>query len=398
MNEVAITGIGLLSPLGRGQAIHATTMREGVSGLRPPRDPVLRDMKVAGVGAVNMPGDDCTLDRVEQLSLLAAQDAVSDSGLAVGDWPSDTPVCVSTSKGPVRTLESQLGELRKGLRPLEELSPDSAGRRIARELKLNGNVCCRVAACATGLVSVLGAAREIAGGRAHMAIAGAGDASLTPFMHAGFGAMGALASGEGPIPAALVKPFDENRNGFLLGEGAAVFVLESLQSATGRGARIHSILRGWSEQSDAYDLVTPRPGGETEFGAAKLALQRARCRVDELSALWLHGTATTKGDPAELAAADRLAEFGGSRLPATATKGLTGHMLGASGAVELGFAITCMGAGFIPAVSNLTKPLPSERIELLQSAVSGPENSAYLLMSAGFGGHISAAVLSSPKS
>jgi len=396
VKPVAVTGLGVISPLGCTREAQLRALREGQVGIRVSRSAELRAMGVAGAGEVDFDPAGRNGERVELLALEATRLALQDAGLAGEDLPARTEVCVSTSKGPVQLLEASLC----GERPeaaLHVVAPDSASRLIAGEFGLEGPASCRVAACATGLVSVTGAASAVAAGRLRLAIAGAAEASLTPFIHAGFRAMGALVAGEGPAER-MVRPFDRKREGFLLGEGAAVFVLEDLSRARQRGARVRVLLSGWAELCDAFDLVMPLPGGRTEFEAARLALERAGCSPDGVAGVWLHGTATARGDRAEIAAVERLANLRKSELPATATKSLTGHMLGASGAVELGFAAMCLEAGFLPAIANLEEPIAAHGARLLTRPECGLEGNAYLVVSAGFGGHVAAVVLKTPQS
>ncbi|HOX05714.1 MAG TPA: beta-ketoacyl synthase N-terminal-like domain-containing protein [Planctomycetota bacterium] len=414
MTPVAITGIGLLTPLGVGPGANLDALLAGRSGLAAPVDEGLLALGVPGVGAVRAPTA-AGLDRAESLALDAARAALADAGLAAGDLPGDTCLHVSTSKGPVAALETQLAGPGPVRTPVDRFSPGSAGAVVARALGVRGAVACFPAACATGLVSVLAAAREVASGRAELALAGASEASLTAFIHAGFLRMGALvverqtadrrleAGGTAaatayslqPTACRAVRPFDRSRQGFLLAEGAAVLVLEPAGRAARRGGRVRALLAGGAEACDAHDAVAPHPDGAGLGAAAELAMERAGCRSDGLAGLWLHGTATRAGDEAELRAAARTLSGAGRAVPATATKGLTGHLLGASGAVELAFAALCLEAGRLPAVANLADPMPGTgALRLIRGAAPAiSEPGPLLVLSAGFGGHCAAAVV-----
>jgi 3-oxoacyl-[acyl-carrier-protein] synthase II len=395
VKPVAITGIGVLSPIGRSGALCLESLRAGRGGLGPSADRGLRRMGVCGVGAVAAATAD-GLDRVEHLAVTAARQALADARLAASELPERTWLCVSTSKGAVNALEAQLADRAAPRLPMERFAPDAAVLAVARELGIRGPAGCLPAACATGLVSVLAAAREVASGRAELAIAGASESSLTPFIHAGFLAMGALAGGAGLDPQRAVRPFDEARRGFLLAEGAAVFVLEARERAERRGAPIRALLAGGAQVGEAHDPVAPEPRGDGPFRAARLALERAGLGPEDLDGLWLHGTATRAGDQAELAGLARLLAGVGRAVPATATKGLTGHLLGASGAVELAFAALCLGAGWLPAVANLETPMAGAAgagIGLVRGQALGLAARRLLVLSAGFGGHAAAAVV-----
>lgn len=396
MKRALVTGLGLVSPLGSWPGRVAENLVLGRSGLRETADQGLLRLGVPGLGPVDVQVPDGR-DRVEHLALLAARGAMDDSGLSPAELPERSALCISTSKGAVTSLEGQLaGRFPPGA-ALERLAPDVAGRAVAGELGIRGQVLCLPAACATGLVSVLAAAREIESGRAELALAGAAEASLTAFIHGAFAAMGVLAAGGELAPGRAVRPFDRDRRGFLLGEGAAVFVLESAERAGSRGARVRASLAGGAELCDARSLAAPDPEGAGLAAAARLALSRAGLKFEEIDGLWLHGTATRSGDPAELRGLAALAGRSEREIPATATKGLTGHMLGASGAVELALAVLALGEGFLPAVANLEAPLSSPGLGLVRGSALELPARRYLVLSAGFGGHLAAAVVEAPR-
>jgi len=165
-------------------------------------------------------------------------------------------------------------------------------------------------------------------------------------------------------------------------------------SGPGAGARRSALLTGGAQVCEAHDPVAPEPHGEGAYLAGRLALERSGLAPADLDGLWLHGTATRAGDQAELAGVARLLAGVGRPLPATATKGLTGHLLGASGAVELAFAALCLGAGFLPAVANLETPMAgASGLGLVRGGALGLAARRFLVLSAGFGGHAAAAVV-----
>jgi 3-oxoacyl-[acyl-carrier-protein] synthase II len=242
------------------------------------------------------------------------------------------------------------------------------------------------------MLSVLTAVREVSSGRADLALAGACESSLTRFLHAGFQRMGALVSGDGD-PSGAVRPFDAGRMGFLLAEGAAVLVLESPDRVARRGASVRALITGCAATCDAYDQVAPEPSGAAERAAAELALQRSGRSPEDVGGIWLHGTATRSGDPAELKALDPLGRAAGRGLPATASKGATGHMLGASGAVELALAVGCLERGVLPAVTNLRQPIGEGAVALVRGDPAAFREPSCLVLSAGFGGHCGAVIV-----
>lgn len=396
MRPVAITGIGLVSPLGLDLETTARRLFAGEPGLAPPADPRLAAMGVPGVGAVALAAT-AGADRSEHLALLAARAALRDAGLAAAALPERAAISLAASKGAVWAWEAQLADRRAPRLPLSALSPAAPALFLARELGVRGETAARPAACATGLVAVLHGVREVAAGRAELFLAGASEASLTPFIHGGFAAMGALAREAGVEPGRAVRPFDERRRGFLLGEGAAVFVLEPPERAAARGARVRALVLGGAELCDAHALAAPQPEGRGLEAAMRLALERAALPLEELGGLWLHGAATRAGDAAEIQAAARLAAGRPRPLPATATKGLTGHLLGASGAMELALAALALERGRLPAVANLERPLPSGGVRLSRGAPEPLLGNSILTVCAGFGGHLAAAVLRRPE-
>jgi 3-oxoacyl-[acyl-carrier-protein] synthase II len=390
LKPVAITGIGLLSPLGTDGASCARSLLSGRSGLSGPAADGLRRMGVGGVGRVQL-GEGDSGDRVEQLALAACRQALAGAGLLDSELPPRTIAAVASSKGAVLSLQRHLDGSAAVPFRFEYLSPSCVSLAVARQLGCRGGAPCRVAACATGLVSVLAAAREVAAGRADLAVAGASEASLNEFTHSGFRRLGVLAGGNGD-PRGAVRPFDRRRAGFLLGEGAAVFVLERPEDAAARGARVLARVLGGAELCEAHDMASPARGGPMLRAAVELAVARAGLDPGDLAAVWLHGTATRDGDPAELVAVGGALGRAGRAVPATAIKGLTGHLLGASGAVELACAVLCAGRGLVPAVANLKEPLPAEGLEMVRDRPIRARGRACLTVSSGLWGHAAAAV------
>ncbi len=393
MKAVAISGVGVLSPLGDGLAESVDALIRGEGGLVAPGDE-LRRMGICGAGRVRLesPGDS---DRAEFLAVEAGRQALRDAGLRSGDLPERSLVCVSASKGAIHSLEAGLraGRLEEGLYPLGASAPALA---LSRELMSVGPAAACAAACASGMVSILTAVREVSSGRAELALAGAAESSLTPFVHAGFQRMGALVSGEGD-PSRAVRPFDTGRMGFLLGEGAAVLVIESADRVARRGASARAVVAGCAAACDAYDQVAPEPSGAGERAAAELALRRSGLEPGAVGGIWLHGTATLSGDPAELKALDPLGRAAGGGVPATASKGATGHMLGASGAVEVALAVGCLERGVVPAVTNLRRPIGKGTLVLVRGDPGEFREPNCLVLSAGFGGHCGAVVLEASR-
>jgi 3-oxoacyl-[acyl-carrier-protein] synthase II len=386
--KVAVTGLGLLSPIGNETQSCITSLTGGLSGIKTPGSELLCQMGVPGIAAVDFQHSADT-ERVVALALSATGRALEQAGFAE-HIPVDAGIFVSTSKGGVGSLESALQQREPDSEVNSSIAPSCAGEAIAREVGRALQANTRVAACATGLISVLSAYREVGSGRSSMAIAGASEASLTPFIHSGFMNMGAI-SPRNEVP--LVRPFDQERCGFVLGEGAAVLVLENIDSARLRGAEVLAVISGGAQLCEAYSIAAPAPGGPCQVKSGNLALLGAGLDINDIDALWLHGTGTREGDAAELGAMEQLCKSRRKPIPVIATKGLTGHLLGASGAVELGLAISCLATGLLPGVPGIKKPEQPKNLLLSAKAKYDKSLKRILIFSAGFGGHVAALVV-----
>jgi 3-oxoacyl-[acyl-carrier-protein] synthase II len=398
MRPVAITGVGLVSPLGFGAANHLAGLMRQTCGLRVPQDEQLLSMGVPGVGSVA--GDaPWEMDRVEWLGLLAARQALQSAGLAEDDIPEDCYLSLASSKGAVLTLFDEMVRGTPENPVYGRLTAECPGLAVARALSLRGPVTCRTAACATGLVSIIAAAREVASGRSSIALAGAAESSLNPLMHAAFANMGALTcGGSGRHLERRVQPFDCARSGFLLGEGAGVVVLESPAGAGRRGAPPLAFLIGGGQSCDAYSMASPDPEGRGVTAAVRQALSRAGVAPGELSGVWAHGTGTRDGDASESRGLSAALVNAGHGVAVTASKGLTGHLLGASGAVELAMAAMCLDAGWLPGIANFTSSdCCAPPLAMSSNGRYTRGRSLCLVVSAGFGGHVASAVLSADE-
>lgn len=370
MNEytASITGIGLLTPVGRSMAEVFNSVCTGRSGLSAPspQHPVANSIELAGfVGEVEQVGSGPelrTLDRTITLALLAARQALADAGLRIGvDVDPERIAVIVGGVGGMATLESQVLERaergRVAISPylLTGILPNMPSARIAIEHGIRGYSSSVGTACASGAQSIADAVRLIEAGDADVVLCGASEAPLFPTFAETFGNARALARGwDDPRDAS--RPFDRRRNGFVLSEGSALMVLERTDLARARGAAAYADVIGWGATTDAHHPTSPRPDGEGAAACMRQALRRGRVRPGDVDYLNAHGTSTKLGDVAESVAIGLT--FADDSPAVSSTKALTGHMLGTSGVVEAAISAVALAQGLLPPTYNLEDPDP----------------------------------------
>ena len=395
-----VTGIGLVTPLGRKPAEFFEALLAGRSGLsRPAADhPLAGLLEVAGIGPaidakeVLAPTEARFVDRFVLLALAAAADALDDAGIVAGRDvdPVRIAVVVSSGGAGLETYEQQAARRqargRAGVSPylLPGMLGNMAAARIAIKYGIRGYSSSIGTACAAGAQSVAEAFRLIRGGDADVVVCGGSDAPLHPTVALAFANARALAEGWAD-PAEASRPFDARRNGFVLGEGAGILVVERTGHARARGAAGYADLIGWGASTDAHHPTTPRPDGAGAVGSMTAALARAGLRPDQVDYVNAHGTGTRLGDRAEAGALR--AVFGPAGPPVSSVKGATGHLLGASGAVEAAVSALAIARGALPPTVNLDDPDPECGLDHVRGAArTGPVRTA-LSNSFAFGGH-----------
>ncbi len=329
------------------------------------------------------------LDRVQQLALIAAREAWADAGNIDVD-PERLAVVVGSGIGGALTLLAQYDVLRAGgarrvsphLVPM--LMPNGPAATIGLALGARAGVHATVSACASGAEALAYALDLLRAGRADVVVAGGAEACIHPLPMAGFAQMRALSTRHSD-PAGASRPYDKGRDGFVMGEGAGILVLETQEHARSRGARVHGHLAGAGVASDAHHVTAPDPSGAGAARSMGLALRDAGLGPADIGSVNAHATSTPLGDVAE-AEALRLA-FGGLRPPVTAVKGCTGHLLGAAGAVEAIAALLTVMHGVVPAIRNLDDPDDAVDLDLVRIAPRELVHGAALSTSFGFGGH-----------
>jgi beta-ketoacyl-acyl-carrier-protein synthase II len=369
--RVVITGLGVISPVGANPGEFFENLMAGRSGIRRVEAPFADKLSIRIAGTV--PGFDPAahftkmqltgMERFSQMAVVAARQAARDAGLQLGDAePPRAGVCMGTGMGGAGTLEEGYVEvLRDGVprvRPLSVLlgMNNAAASHISIEYRLQGPSITYSTACSSSAIAIGEAARQIRHGYADVMLAGGSEALLTLGVMKAWEALRTLALEDPNDPGASCKPFSRQRSGLVLGEGAAVLVLEDLERAQKRGARIYAELAGYACASDASHISKPDAAGQTR--AMRAALGDAGMLPTDIGYINAHGTATLVGDVEETKAIKAVFGEHAQRLAVSSTKSMHGHLMGATGAVEFMAALLALHHGAIPPTINLTDPDP----------------------------------------
>jgi len=378
--RVAVTGYGVVAPCGIGK----DAFWSGLLG------PGLVDQKVSTVADwdpspwYDNPKESRRADRVEQFAVAAAAEAFAQAG-EIGVDPERFGTIFASGIGGLQTLEDQVQiRLEKGERRVSPflipmLMANAAGAQISMRYGLQGPNETVVTACAASTHSIGYAARLIAWGRCDAMATGGSEACVTPTGIAGFSNMTALSS------SGVSMPFDVKRDGFVMGEGAAVLILEEWEHALSRGAHIVGEILGAASNADAHHITAPSPGGVGAARCMRLALDDAGLRPGDIAQVNAHGTSTPLNDAAEAEAV--AAVFGGDLPPMTSTKGVTGHALGAAGAIEAVAVLLSMQHRLIPPTANTDEPIHEPKIDLVTGEPRPWEPGPAMSNNFGFGGH-----------
>jgi len=398
---VAITGIGLVTPLGLDAANTWSSLLAGVRGVGPITRFDASAFRTHFAGEVKGFDPEAFMerrkvreaDRFAQFAIAASVMAWRDAGLddTLSAAARDRMGCIiGSGMGGLETLERYHEVLRdKGP---GRISPyfvpatisNLAAGHVAMRLGLRGVNYCTTSACASGAHAIGEAFRRVARGDHDIIVAGGAEASITPLGIGGFNAMLALST-RNDDPAGASRPFDRRRDGFVMGEGAGVLVLESLDRARARGARVYALLSGYGATDDAHHLTQPAPAGEGAQRAMAQALADAGVDPRDVQHVNAHATSTTAGDVSEC---DALRAVFGAHLPhvaVSATKSMTGHLLGAAGGVEAAFTALALHEGIVPPTVNVDDPDPACGVSIASEARRLPIEVA-LSNSFGFGG------------
>jgi 3-oxoacyl-[acyl-carrier-protein] synthase II len=394
VRSAAITGLGALTPLGPDVAALEEGLLNGRSGVRLLDEPEFAELPARLAATVDLTDrlervEARTLDRVQQVALVAAREAWSDAGSPEVE-PERLAVVIGSGIGGALTILSQDAVLReKGPRRVSPhlvpmLMPNGPAATVGLEVGARAGVHCPVSACASGAEALAVALELLRSGRADVVVTGGAEACVHPLPLAGFAQMRALSTRHDE-PQAASRPYDKGRDGFVLGEGAGVMVLETEAHAAARGARVHGHLAGVGLASDAHHVTAPDPSGAGAARSITAALRDAGVGPQDVGHVDAHATSTPLGDLAE-ARALNLA-LGAHRPPVTAPKSCTGHLLGAAGAVEAIAAVLALRSGVVPAIRNLDDPDDEADVDMVRTVAREHPHEVALSTSFGFGGH-----------
>jgi 3-oxoacyl-[acyl-carrier-protein] synthase II len=404
---VVITGIGAVTPIGHGAAGLWGGVERGQTAVReltrfdpaPFRSHVAAEIDDFDARAFLTDRRARRLDRFSQLAVVAADLAMRDAGLdPVRDLPESTGCYLGSALGGVAFAEAQhrafLGQGVNAVSPALALSVfgGAAGSNIAIELGLRGPSVSNSNSCASGAIAVGEAFRLIRAGQAEVMLAGGAEAPLAPLTFGSFALIKAMST-----TAGASRPFDVERDGFVMGEGSAVVVLEAADRARARGARVYAEVRGYATTNDAHHMLAPLADGEQAARAIRLALADANVQARDVDYVNAHASATPIGDRAEAAAIEAALGDHARHVPVSGTKGLYGHPLGASGAIEIAIAALTIDTGFMPGTTNLTRPDADNHLRLVEPHGLRARPRVVLKNAFGFGGTNAALVLSQPQ-
>jgi 3-oxoacyl-[acyl-carrier-protein] synthase II len=406
MRRVVVTGLGAVTPLGTDAGSTWQGLLAGRSGIgyvtsfEASGFPGAIAGEVKGfrpeeaIGAKQLRH----MSRASQFGTVAALEAVADARLGRGELSSGVGVAFGASlfglgalSAPYATLESQ-GPRRISPYLLSSILPDSVSGHIAIAAGATGPNMAVLAASASGCSAIGEAAEVIRRGDAEVMIAGASEAPLAKLSYAAFAAMRATAA-PGEDPSSACRPFDLNRSGFVVAEGAGAVILESAEHATTRGARVYCDLAGYGSSNDAFDMVAPEPSGRGLVQAITLALRRAGIAPERIGYVNAHGTASALNDRIETLALKRVFGDHAYRLAISSTKSMTGHLMGAAGAVEAVFSVLALCHGVAPPTMHYRDCDPECDLDYVPNEARRlPDLEAVLSNSVGLGGHNAALV------
>jgi 3-oxoacyl-[acyl-carrier-protein] synthase II len=406
MRRVAVTGLGIVCPVGVGVDAAWDSLASGRSGVGPITSFDTTDYSVHFAACVNDFDPSAVLDvkearrlsRFQQFALVAAQEALADARISDVD-PAEAErigVIVGSGIGGLGLMEEQARVLME--RGPSRVSPflvpgmiiDVAAGLISIRHGFKGINYAPVSACATGNHAIGEAFEAIRRGSADVVVAGGFDAGVTPLGVAGFAAARALST-RNDDPTGASRPFDARRDGFVVGEGGAILVLEEWDHAVARGATIRAEVLGYGATADAYHVTAPAPDGNGARRAMRMALDQAAVALSEVGYINAHGTSTPLGDAAETGAIREV--FGTSTPPVSSTKSMTGHLLGGAAAIEAVACVRALETGILPPTINYTDPDPACDLDYVPNVARLTNPAVTLSNSFGFGGHNASIVL-----
>ena len=398
--QVVVTGLGMTTPVGGDVATTWQNLLAGVSGISvmPEGWPADQPCQIAGLMAVDPAGvldrvEARKLDRSQQAALVAAREAWAQAGAPAVD-PERLGAVISTGMGGLTSLMNsydillERGPSRISPHMVTQIMPNGPAAVVGLEVGARAGVHGQVSACASGAEAVSYAARMIQTGRADVVICGGTEAVIHPITMAGFAAMRAL-SLRNDDPTAASRPYDLDRDGFVMGEGAGVMVLESAEYAASRGATVLGVYGGAGLTSDGHHIAQPDPEGLGAARAIALAIEDAGLTVGDIVHINAHATSTPQGDIAESVAIRAALGAATDAVVVTGTKSMTGHLLGGAGAIESIFTILALRDRLVPPTANLVNQDPQITLDVAAGSPRPlpPGDIAAVNNSFGFGGH-----------
>ncbi len=416
--RVAVTGLGAITPVGLDLSSTWAALTAGRSGIGP-----ITHFDAVGMGfesrvAGEVKGFDAAaaldhrsarrMDRVTQFAVVAAREALADAGLldpatgrldAGATQPERSGVYIGSGIGGVGTLLAEeavlhaRGPRRVSAYTIPMLLTDSVPGTVAIHFGLKGPNMAHISACASGANAIGEAFEAIRRGAADLMITGGSEAAIEPLTVAGFQNMGALSRWQGE-PTLASRPFDVQRDGFVIGEGTGILVLERLDHALARGARAHALLAGYGSTADAVHATAPAEDGEGMQRAIRIALAEAGLGADDIAYVNAHGTSTPLNDAVETTVLRALFGQRADGVPVSSIKSMIGHLLGAGGAVEAVASVQTIATGVIPPTINLRNPDPACDLDYVPHTARRPDGGVPVVLSnaLGFGGHNAALI------
>ncbi|MDF5724177.1 MAG: beta-ketoacyl-ACP synthase II [Rhizonema sp. PD37] len=399
--RVVVTGVGAITPIGNTPVEYWEGLVSGRNGIGKITlfDTSRHDCCIAGEVKNFDPHDYMErkeakrMDRFAQFGVSAAKQALADAKLVINDLNAEqVGVMIGSGIGGLKVLEDQQtiylnrGPDRCSPFMIPMMIANMAAGLTAIHTGAKGPNSCSVTACAAGSNAIGDAFRLIQGGYAQAMISGGTEAAVTPLSIAGFAAARALST-RNDDPEHASRPFDRDRDGFVMGEGAGILILEELQHALSRGARIYGEIVGYGMTCDAYHMTSPAPGGDGAFRAIQLALKDGGLTPQQVTYINAHGTSTSANDSTETAAMKRALGEHAYKIAISSTKSMTGHLLGGSGGIEAVATVLAIANNRVPPTINLENPDPECDLDYIPKVSRELDVQVALSNSFGFGGH-----------
>lgn len=399
LKRVVVTGLGAITPIGNNLTQYWEGLLSGRNGIAPITlfDASRHDCRIAGEVKGFDPHDYLDrkeakrMDRFSQFALAASRQALADAKLTIDDLNADrVGVIIGTGVGGLKVLEDQQevlltrGPSRVSPFMIPMMIANMAAGLTAIHTGAKGPNTCTVTACAAGSNAIGDAFRLIQRGYAQAMICGGSESAVTPLAMAGFASMKALST-RNDDPAHASRPFDRDRDGFVMGEGAGILILEELEQALARGVKIYGEIVGYGMTCDAYHMTSPSGLGATQ--AIELALKDGNLQPEQINYINAHGTSTPINDPTETKAVKKALGEYASKVPMSSTKSMTGHLLGGSGGIEAVATVMAIAHNKIPPTINLVNPDAECDLDYVSGQSRDSEVNVALSNSFGFGGH-----------